>query len=126
FLYPKWSKELHEPHRRQVHKYMLMSGLPLFVIVYEDKSTQQWTEWVVEPDPQLLEETRGELERLNAAVDNRRLPEMLEGCKLQRGKVWQDCPLSGASGPCVSARTWPKRSTPGFEDSQVPELRRKK
>lgn len=126
FLYPKWSKALHEPHRRQVHKYFAMSGLKLFVIVYEDKSTQEWTEWVIEPDPQLMDETLAEIDRLNDAVDSRRLPTMLPQCKLQRGPEWKGCPMGGAGGPCVSAGKWPTHNTPGFEDSQVPELRKRK
>lgn len=120
YLYPKYKEDgpKEEDHLPQVARYLLMTGFPLAVIIYEDKSTQDWTEWVIEAtDPRitrLIEEQRQELEWLNHCVDQKDLPQMLPGCASRNGSEWKTCPFAGPNGPCVTAGTWPKKGTPGF------------
>lgn len=95
-------------HKRQVARYFLASGFPLFVILYEDKTTQAWKEWVIEADDpemkQLILEQRVELEALNVAVDTKVLPPMLDDCQKQRGPIFnKECPYGGRSGRCVKS-----------------------
>ena len=97
-----------EHHRRQVHRYFLMGGFDLFVMVYEDKTTQAWFEVVVEPDPQLLKESRQELDALNAAIERRRLHDMLPECRKLTGYTWHDCSFGGSAKTCPRAGTWPR------------------
>lgn len=110
FLFPKFKKadEAKEEHKGQVHRYFLMSGLDLFIIVYENKGTQEWVEWVIEPDDELLAEQRKELKTLNAAVDRQRLPPVLPSCKAQIGPVFNECPYGGKGGPCLRSGSWPR------------------
>lgn len=103
----KGDPEMKEEHLKQVHRYFLMGAFDLFVIVYENKATQEWHEWVIEPDDAYLEESREELDRLNDAVDDEVLPPMLNQCKIRTG-VFKDCTFGvTAQGPCPKAGTWP-------------------
>ncbi len=100
------AKEVKEDHLNQVHRYFLSGGFDLFVVVYEDKNTQQWKEWVIEPDPVRLEEQRAELDALNDYANNKVLPPMLEPCTKGTGTDWKYCPFSGKNGVCVNRKEW--------------------
>ena len=96
-------------HLRQVHRYFLSGGFEVFVVVYENKATQEWTEFVIAPDPALLDEQRAELATLNDLVDKKVLPAMLSGCVDKISPEWTKgyCPYSGKGGICISALGWP-------------------
>lgn len=113
FQYGTYAKKGAVPkrdHLNQVSRYFLSSGVDLFVIIYEDKTTQAWTEWVIEPNAQLVEEQRVELDALNESVEDEVLPEQLPGCAKRTGPDWNSCPFAGAGGICETARTWPAES----------------
>lgn len=95
-----------EDHLNQVHRYFLSGGFDLFTIIYEDKNTQEWTEWVVTPDQERLEAQRQELVALNGYVDQQVLPPMLESCAKQKGNDWKWCPFAGETGVCVRRVQW--------------------
>lgn len=100
-------------HKQQVHRYFLTSRVDLFIIVYEDKATQNWIEWVIEPDDDFVEESRRELVLLNRAVDRKSLPHMLTDCRKSKGDLfWNDCPFGTLNGPCVATRNWPEPNRP--------------
>lgn len=110
FQYGNYAKKGARPkddHLNQVHRYFLSSGVDLFVIIYEDKTTQAWTEWVIEPEPALVKEQKVELNELNRAVDREELPPMLPDCKRHTGAEWRSCPFGGSGGICESAGLWP-------------------
>jgi hypothetical protein len=96
------------PHNNQVHRYFLSSGFDLFVIIYENKDTQEWLEWVIEPDPTLMDEQREELRVLNEYVDKKQIPPMLPGCVSKKGPEWKKelCPFAGDKGVCVRRNLW--------------------
>jgi hypothetical protein len=94
-------------HLLQVDRYFLSGGMDLFVIIYENKGTQEWHEWVIEPDPARLDAQRLELAELNIAIDTKTLHPMLTGCKAASGKTWEECPYGGRNGPCARAGAWP-------------------
>lgn len=105
FMYNKQTRrdEPDEKHLRQVHRYFLQGGFELYVILYEEKGTNEWKEWVVEPDPVILEEAREELIQLNASIDSGRLHPMLPSCKIRMGDQWtRECPYAGETGICVN------------------------
>jgi hypothetical protein len=109
--FPRLKKddEIKEDHLNQVNRYFLMSGLDLFIILYEDKSTQAWWEWVIEPDEQIMEEQREELEILNQSVDDKVLPPVLPSCRARTGPQFKECPYGGSAGsPCIAAGKWPR------------------
>ncbi len=95
-----------EEHLDQVHRYFLVGGFDLFVIVYENKDNQEWLEWVIEPDPKRLAAQEKELNELNGFVDQQQIPPMLPGCKTQTGKEWEWCPYAGKTGVCVQRDQW--------------------
>lgn len=95
-----------EEHLDQVHRYFLVGGFDLFVIVYENKDNQEWSEWVIEPDPKRLAAQEKELDALNGFVDRQQIPPMLPGCKTQTGKEWEWCQYAGTHGVCVQRDQW--------------------
>lgn len=95
-----------EEHLDQIHRYFLSGGFDLFVVIYEDKNTQEWLEWVIEPDPVRMDAQRRELESLNAYVDKKLIPVMLDGCRNQTGRDWDYCPYAGNDGLCERTDEW--------------------
>jgi hypothetical protein len=81
-------------HIKQVHAYLLASGLKEAVIIYEDKSSQQWSEILIEKNPVIIDEIKEILDGLNSAIDNNKLPERLEECENQKGATYNSCSYS--------------------------------
>lgn len=98
-----------EEHLDQVHRYFLSGGMKLFVIIYENKGTNEWHETVIEADPARLSAQKEELQLLNKAIDQKRLHDPLPDCRMRKGPVWQECPWAGVEGPCEQAELWPSR-----------------
>lgn len=111
YVYPKYVKgedgEMKDEHARQVAFNCLLGGYDLYVIIYENKGTNEWFEWVIEPDEDLMAEQKEELLRLNGSLINERLPKMLPQCKAQIGPTFNECPFGGKNGPCARAGNWP-------------------
>lgn len=106
-----------DSHMAQIHRYFVTSGLPLFVVIYESKQTQEWKEFVVEPIPELMEASLKELEELRSAVDKQELhailPECMPGKIATKGAVKQNqstfrnCPFGGTKdGVCRTTERW--------------------
>jgi hypothetical protein len=95
-----------ESHLNQTHRYFLSGGLDLFVIIYENKDTQEWTEYVIEPDPVRMEAQRAELALLNDYVDAKIIPPMLNDCAAHKGTEFSKCPFGGKTGICVNRSQW--------------------
>tara|TARA_Y100000310_G_scaffold80965_1_gene77596 strand:+ start:426 stop:1301 length:876 start_codon:yes stop_codon:yes gene_type:complete len=88
------SGEMFPQHRRQVHTYWLARpDLKKFIIIYECKQTQQWKEFVIEKDDRIMREVKKELELLNAAIDNRKVPAQNTSCKEKEGRDYKSCPF---------------------------------
>lgn len=107
----KDSKDIKDEHFAQTHNYFLMEDFDLFVIIYEDKSTQKWHEWVIEPDEDELLRRREDLVVLNDDVENQTLQPMLLSCKARRGE-FDDCPFGTEGGACLRTREWPALQKP--------------
>ena len=78
-------------HTKQVHAYLLGSGLNEALIVYECKMTQQWLEVAIPKDPKIIDEITTILESLNDAIDNEYLPERLDDCENKTGATYNSC-----------------------------------
>lgn len=100
------NKAIKEDHLNQVHRYFLSGGFDLFVVIYEDKNTQQWQEFVIGPDLARMEDQRTELDLLNDYANQQVLPPMLDECKKQTGSDWKYCPFAGKTGVCVNRKEW--------------------
>lgn len=112
FLYPKLveSGPKEKDHLQQVARYMYVEGLDLFSVVYEDKSRNEWHEWVLEADSELMaphiKQQKDELECLNVSADKKKLPKMLDECTKKEG-AFKTCPFGGVGGTCQLATKWP-------------------
>jgi len=78
-------------HIKQVNAYLAASGLESAVIVYECKSSQQWTEIEVHRDQEIVDEIESILQDLNRAIDTGELPEVQDECQNQTGEFVK-CP----------------------------------
>lgn len=97
-----------EEHLNQVARYFLLSGLELFSIVYENKSTQACHEWVVSRDDPGMKERiavqRAEVESLLSYALDGTLPPQLPECAMGKG-MWKKCGYGGNDGVCGFAST---------------------
>lgn len=90
-------------HKKQVQAYLLATGYPLAVVIYEDKSTQKWKEFEVQRDEKIINEIIDILEELNASIDNNQLPEVLSECKAGKGSTFNNCPYAAVCRQAISA-----------------------
>lgn len=90
-----WSAIPDEPkdyHVRQIQTYMFASGLEQFSVVYEHKSSQDWTEFLVDRDDDVIDVIEERLKELNGAIDNEVLIAPLRECRRERGEPFKSCP----------------------------------
>lgn len=108
FQYSRWVKGRYpiDKHMAQIHRYFLVTGLEYFSVIYENKGTNQWHEWVVRPIPELLKESQQELDELNRAREKQRLHEILPSCKIRKGANWESCSFAGVGGTCERTKRW--------------------
>lgn len=84
-----------DEHRYQVESYLLLTELagdPLDVVavVYEDKTTLNWREFIVERDPRAQADLRRRLDELLDAWRNQRMPQRLPDFP---DKACKNCPF---------------------------------
>jgi hypothetical protein len=98
-----------DEHLKQMHRYMLVSGIHLAIYIMIDKGNQGsdgWVEYVVEADPKLLEESKQELEELKRAAETKTLHPIKPYCRIRQGKEYNYCPFNGKDGPCFQTKEW--------------------
>lgn len=81
-------------HKKQIQAYLLASGYDRAFIVYEDKASQQWSEYEVSRDDVIIDQIETILSELNAAIDSGDMPEMLHDCQNQTGATYNNCPYN--------------------------------
>jgi hypothetical protein len=81
-------------HLLQVHGYFLATGFSTGVIVYEDKASNNWHEHVISTDATIMSMVRTIIEDLNAHIDQKTLPQVLDDCRAQKGPTYRDCAYS--------------------------------
>lgn len=77
-------------HITQVHLYMMRSRIRKFHIVYENRNSLEFKEFVIHYDPQVVKQIKEKLESLNDHADAGTLPAMLEDC-MASGKTMDRC-----------------------------------
>lgn len=84
--------------------------IDLYVLVVENKNTNDYKEWVIRRDDLKVPISREitELEILNEAIDTRTLPPMLSTCAAGKGTLWTQCKFGGNTGQCIQLQEWPK------------------
>lgn len=94
-------------HLKQIHGYMLATGIRVWSLMYENKDTQDYKEFVVHFDDAIAMEVELELQALNTAVVTQTLPPMLPGCIAKTSAQYRSCPFQKQ---CEESR-WPNRNT---------------
>lgn len=91
-----------DAHTKQINAYLWTLGLDRCVVIYEDKSSQDWTEMEVHRDEKIVLEVTDILEGLNTHLSDDSLPEVLDDCKVGQGTAFQNCPYAHI---CRKAKT---------------------
>ena len=80
-------------HLKQIHTYFVLDPeIKVFSVIYEDKRSQDWKEFLVYPDPKILAEVKMEMQNLEDSVDFKVYPEVKKDCRTRVGKEYQQCP----------------------------------
>lgn len=80
-------------HKRQVHAYMLLTGLDAFHILYENKADNLLKEYVITREQGMIDEIKADLDQLNEATEKKKLLPMLQECKNMTGR-FNTCPFA--------------------------------
>jgi hypothetical protein len=78
-------------HKRQIHGYMLATGLRKWSVIYEEKDTQEYKEFIYDYDEALAASVLDELAQLNHAVATRTLPVMQPDCIEKKNTTYKQC-----------------------------------
>lgn len=89
-------------HLAQVDRYFLVSGLEMFSLLYEDKNSQQWQEWVIQRDETRVKQARKDLVELNTAIDTKTLHPIQTECLKGEGDA-RYCPYVET---CLKTGSW--------------------
>jgi CRISPR/Cas system-associated exonuclease Cas4 (RecB family) len=81
-------------HSDQVEAYFMTTGYDTGVIIYEDKSSNNWHEHVVHPDKHRRRRIVKLLDRLNTHINQQTLPQPLDDCRARKGPIYRDCPYA--------------------------------
>lgn len=93
-------------HLLQIHTYFLGTGYDRCAYVVECKRTQEFREWVVHKDDEIMKQVRKELDDLNRALDEGQLPQTLAECDIREG-AYKTCPYAKE---CLKQASWPEES----------------
>lgn len=75
-----------EEHIWQIHAYMLASELDIWSLIYEDKNSNEWKEFTIRRDEEIIEGVISELSTLDQALKDEVLAEPLQECIDKKGK----------------------------------------
>lgn len=95
-----------EKHLLQIHTYMIATQIYTWSLVYENKNTQEWKEFVVEFDPDIGDRVLAELDSVNKHVSERTFPRILDECSEKKGAQYRQCPFAHI---CLDTHEWPNR-----------------
>lgn len=92
-----------DEHRFQVGTYMATTGNTKAVVIYEDKDTQEFKEFVVELDDQLAWDIQEITDLIWGLINDKNLPEPLGDCIDQKGYRYHGCPFRDR---CLKIKNW--------------------
>lgn len=90
-------------HLHQVTSYALASEILDWVVLYEDKDTNEYKEFKFTPDREGLSAVRHEYEKLVMAIVERSLIEMKDECWAKQGSEYLQCPFRDI---CPLMKSW--------------------
>lgn len=90
-------------HQHQITSYALASGITDWVVLYEDKDTNEYREFNFTPDKEGLGTVRTEYEKLVGATIHNKLIEMKDECWAKQGSEYLQCPFRDV---CPLMKSW--------------------
>ena len=90
-------------HKIQVGTYMYLCGVDKGVIIYEDKNTQEYREFVVTMTPDLEDLVNESAETIWKLITMEELAPPLTDCEAQIGFRYMTCPYRDR---CLGVKTW--------------------
>lgn len=103
-------------HLHQVTSYSLASGIKDWVVLYEDKDTNEYREFLFTPDTEGLLAVQREYEKLVEALANKRLIEMKDECWAKQGSEYLQCPFRDI---CPRMKSWEEACVSSESQNQV-------
>ena len=102
-------------HLLQMHTCLWAIGWDKAIYIAEAKGTNTWVEVIVHRDERIINEVIRELEQLNTAVEDERIPPVQEDCKRKSGD-YKYCPYAARclkhhsqGSPWPENQEWPSR-----------------
>lgn len=86
-------EDIPHDHLLQMHTCMFAVGWDMGIYIAESKSFNTWAEVVVPRDEGIMTDVITELEQLNTAVEDERIPRIKDECKAKKG-AYQSCPYA--------------------------------
>jgi len=93
-----------EDHEEQTDNYMFLGGLERYSIVYENKNDGEWREFVRYREDKNMLKVAERFDELNEFVEHKRLPIVLDDCKVGEGAKFRQCPFRDT---CPKMKRWP-------------------
>jgi hypothetical protein len=91
-------------HLGQVGSYFVMlPDIEAFSVIYENKDTQDYKEFLIRRSPEVVKPALEELTRLNEHVENQTFPEVKDLCWAKQGSEYLQCPFKEV---CPTIATW--------------------
>jgi hypothetical protein len=91
-------------HQGQIGTYFVMlPEIDAFSVIYENKDTQDYKEFLIKREKGPVTAARIELEVLNEHVDHRKLPEIKDACWAKQGSEYLQCPFREI---CPTIKVW--------------------
>jgi hypothetical protein len=89
----------------QIHAYFIACPeIPLWSLVYDNKDDNEWKEFVIKRDDDLLTEVKSEINELKEHVRSKDLPPILEECSQKKGR-YKTCEFAHS---CLDISEWPQ------------------
>jgi hypothetical protein len=90
-------------HQHQITSYALASRIKDWVVLYEDKDTNEYREFLFTPSQEGLDQVRGEYEKLVSATLRGQLIDMKDECWAKQGSEYIQCPFRDV---CPLMKSW--------------------
>lgn len=79
-------------HLLQIAVYLMLRDVTRATLIYDDRNTGQFHEFIVLRDEVLEDEVTRRLERMNNDLVDDTVPPQLDDCEMRQGTVFKECP----------------------------------
>lgn len=112
-----------QSHIFQVQAYMLLTGIERWHVLYENKNTNNFREFVVEKDEGAFDQIRRYTNSIKVLIERTRvLPDVLDECSRKEG-AYKGCAYSDV---CRETKEWPHDNKTSVSKSNLPNPTRRR